>query len=459
MASGPESAGVDHINAHGREHFGGILECHWTEGKGRIVHATRTWQQGEVILVESPLHIVQEDASSKAFKKLQQMCKKHKFDYEPLWYWCALKSLTKEQLEGAYEGGWECATALQQKNLLLLHHEVHEAGTESQMMVSELVPNCDPMTLERLTQVWVLNCFEYSDSPVGYSAYFFSSFMSHSCFPNAVWHYTGSDHVLRARRNIKVGDEVCIAYLPEEGLLNPTVMRRHELHSTKHFWCDCERCDATEDPTRGVYCPKCSTGTVFSVATDPDNNKKEYVPTAWTARKCNSCGHILDAQQAQEITANENKLRKMVEDGFEKSGPTIKDAQKNERWMESKFSQHFLVDLAWEQLAEFYVKHELYDEQRRVLQSRCAFHSVAYPGLSGTHAWSLEALGDALKINHSPDKKKAGGVKPVVKADKKKAEQSFLESIRILRLMFGEDHEYVESVADKLKALKSEGGY
>lgn len=461
MATGPESAGIDHINAHGREHFGGILEAVWTENKGRIVHATRTWQQGEIILVESPLHIVQEDVRSPAFIKLQGMCKKHKFDYEPLWYWCALKSLTKEQLEGAFEGGWETATALQQKNLLLLHHEVTEAGRESATMVKELVPNCDPLILERLTQVWVLNCFEYSDHPTGYSVYFFSSFMSHSCYPNAVWHYTGTDHVLRARRNIKVGDEVCIAYLPEDGLLNPTVLRRHELHQTKHFWCDCERCDATEDSTRGICCPDCNDGTVFSVSTDADNNKKEYLPTAWTARKCNRCGHVLTPKQAEDIASNENKLKKMVEDGVDKvASMLVSDVRKNERWMEALFSQHFLSDSIWEQLAEYYARQGLYDDQRRILRNRCAFHKAAYPGLSGTHAWSLEALGDALRSDApSPSAKKKSRSEPIVMAEKDKAEQSYVESFGILRLMFGEDHEYVVAVSDKLAALKSAPAY
>jgi len=473
MSSGPESAGVDHINAHGREHFGGadgkgILQCKWTDTKGRIVHASRAWKQGEIILEEPPTHIVQEDDSSRAFKKLKDMCKKHKFDYEPLWYWCALKSLTKDQLVDAYTGGWEAATPLQQKNLLLLHHEVTEAGRESKMMVQELVPNCDPLIVERLTQVWVLNCFEYSDNPTGYSVYFFSSFMSHSCFPNAVWHYGGPEgtiHVLRARRNIKVGDEVCIAYLPEDGLLTPAVMRRHELHQTKHFWCDCERCNAPEDCTRGVYCPKCNKGTVFSSATDPENNRKEYLSNAWDGRKCNSCPHIVTQKQAEAIAESENQLKKFLDDDvLKRVTPQTSPAdpvQEKERWMESIFSQHCLADLMWEALADWYAKHGLYTEQRRVLRSRCNFHQAAYPGLSGSHGWSLEALGDALHKSYGSrpsdnDKRKKGQAVTVVKADREQAEKCYEESFEVLRLMFGAEHEYAAVVANKLKALQAE---
>jgi hypothetical protein len=264
--------------------------------------------------------------------------------------------------------------------------------------------------------------------------------------------------VLRARRNIKVGDEVCIAYLPEDGLLNPAVMRRHELHQTKHFWCDCERCDATEDPTRGVFCPVCSEGTIFSVATDPESNKKDYLSSAWIRRKCNKCGHSVTQEQAQAFEKSERYLKKLVDDGLERGHVKVEDAQKHESWMKSTFSQHFLVDLAWEQLGDFYAKHQLYTDQRKILQCRCDFHKVAYPGLSGTHAWSLEALGDALKSaqprQSAAAKKKGRAHTTVVRADKEGAEEKFLESLRILRLMFGEDHEYVVAVADKLKALR-----
>jgi hypothetical protein len=448
---------VDHINAFGKEHFGGILNVVWTEQKGRIVHATREWEQGEIILVESPTHIVQEDVESKAFRKLQQMCKRDKFDYEPLWYWCALKSLTKEQLVGAYEGGWEPATELCQKNLLLLHHEVTEAGPESEKMAKELVPNCDPIVLERLTQVWVLNCFEYSDNPTGYSVYFFSSFMSHSCYPNAVWHYTGSDHVLRARRPISIGDEVCIAYLPEDGLLQPTMMRRYELHQTKHFWCDCERCSAAEDNTRGMLCPQCKDGTVFSTATDPSSNRKGYQASAWHSRQCNKCGHTLTAKQSEGLAELENRLSQQIERGLDEATP-VHEVQQKEKWMESLFSQHFLVDSLWEQLAEYYVKNNLNIEQRRILHKRCEHQKNVYPGLSGSHAWSLEAYADALRTaprQSAPTKKKGGVWMPVVKAEPELAKQKYLDSIKVLRLMFGEDHEYVTSVDDKLKELIS----
>jgi len=262
----------------------------------------------------------------------------------------------------------------------------------------------------------------------------------------------------------KYGDEVCIAYLPEDGLLSPTVFRRHELHQTKHFWCTCERCDAPEDATRGVFCPKndCK-GTVFSMATDPEGNKKEYLESAWRDRKCNLCGHTLTEKQSKDMADNENRLKKIVDDGVDKGRSTRYQLLQTERWMEETFSQHFLVDNAWEQLSDCYLKQCQFRDQRRVLELRCEFFKQAYPGLSGSHAWSLEALGDTLRIaaptaNQLAAAKKRGrsSVTPIA-AEREKALQSYTESIRILRLMFGEDHEYVVSVVDKMKELEQNG--
>eukprot|EP00929_Paragymnodinium_shiwhaense_P053913 TRINITY_DN27027_c0_g1_i1.p1 TRINITY_DN27027_c0_g1~~TRINITY_DN27027_c0_g1_i1.p1 ORF type:complete len:276 (-),score=35.11 TRINITY_DN27027_c0_g1_i1:41-868(-) len=242
---GPPSAGVAHINAFAAKHFPGCMHCSWTPTKGRILRAEKAYQPGEVILVEGPLHIVQEESASPAWQTLTSLCSKYKsaFDYEPLWYWCALQSLTAEQIKGSKVAAWKGTTEDTQRNLLLLHHEeVKEPTAAAQALVLQMCPACDPIILERLIQIWVLNCFEYSDSPVGYATYFYCSFMSHSCLPNAVWHYSGTDHVLRARQEIRVGDEVCISYLPEDGLLHAAQARRWELHETKTFWCACERC-------------------------------------------------------------------------------------------------------------------------------------------------------------------------------------------------------------------------
>jgi len=211
--------GINQINAYAREHFGGVVECRLTPGKGRTVHALRSFKTGDIILEESPIHMVQAEPASEAFRKVEELCKQHDFemDFEPLWYWCALRSLTESQCQGAHHGGWAPLSDECQRRLLLLHHEDESIesypGKAAELLSTTLAPGTSPSLIDALTQVWVLNSFEHSEEPPGYSTYFYSSFMSHSCYPNAMWHESGDNHVVRARRSIDVGDEVCIAYL------------------------------------------------------------------------------------------------------------------------------------------------------------------------------------------------------------------------------------------------------
>jgi len=444
-SAGPESAGVDHINEHGKVEFEGSLNCTWSKAKGRILRATRTWKEGEIILAEHPLHIVQEDDKSGAFKLLKKLIKERDddFDYEPLWYWCAIRSLTEEQIKGAKASVGKVATPEVQRNLLLLHHdEIEEPSTAANIIVNEIVPNADPMTLERLIQIWVLNCFEYSDKPAGYSTYFFSSFMSHSCWPNAVWHYDGTDHVLRCRRDIAVGDEVCISYLPENGLLQSAPNRKTELHETKRFWCDCERCrPGGKDYSRGMVCPKanCRKGTVFAnTPSGPGNKENQLSANHYNGVTCSECGEAMTKTEAVKLVALEKKAQELVNQYSEAStDPTAKTLEADEKWIDENFKQHVLQDLFLEQLCAAYANKKRLQDQRRLLRRRCDFHKVAYPGLSGAHAWSLEALGDCNRNMKG------------TKANLEAAKECYTEALAILRLMFGEDHEYVTDVAEK----------
>jgi len=455
MASEPDDGGVAHINVYGDKNFKGCLKCCWSEGKGRIVHAKQSYKEGEVILVESPLHVVQEQEKSAAFSKVKQLCAKRAddFDYAPLWYWCAVQSLTKEQLKGSKLDGLTGTSPEIQRNLLLLHHEqVEEPSSAAKILKTELAPGADPMTIERLIQIWVLNCFEYSDEPQGYSTYFFSSFMSHSCFPNAVWHYSGPDHVLRARRAIVEGDEVCISYLPESGLFQSAPSRRMELNETKRFWCTCERCaEGFEDKGRGPMCPKCHNGAIFARTPLAGPAKDgSLLASHFEGVACDSCKHCVTKAETQALARTEKKLQDLVDKYTkdETSGPTVKQLETDEKFIADNFKQHVLADLAWEQLAQYYVAKHRMTDQRRVLELRRTFHMDAYPGLSGAHAWVLEALGDCiLNIGKADaeDGKKAASQSPVAK-------EHYEEAIRVLTLMFGSDHEYVTDVVAKRPA-------
>jgi len=452
--TGPASAGVAHINQHSKEHFQGVLECQWTEHKGRILRATRDIPLGELILTESPLHIAQEAKRINAFKKLKQLCTENgdSFDYEPLWYWCALQSLTKDQLKGAKATGLVGATPEAQYKLLLLHHEpVTEPCSASDLLVKHLVPSADPILVARLIQIWVLNCFEYSDNPVGYSTYFLSSFMSHSCLPNAVWYYSGADHVLRARRPIKAGDEVCISYLPEHGLLQSAPVRRQELHTTKRFWCGCERCAGEKDLSRGLSCSKCK-GTIFArTPTGPAQDEEAtLLPSQFVGQSCISCGLAVTKQHAKTLSSHEKRLKTTVAQLTKKAEAqdvsiSEEEIANIEEFIDTHFVQHALSDLAWEQLTERYAAKGRRADQLRLLDRRVEFHVEAYPGLCGARAWVMEAAGDA----------RASG--KLQEGDVAKARKLYSDAYEILSTMFGPEHEYVMSVVQKFVDLTGEG--
>lgn len=465
LEDGPAAAGVAHINEHGAKQFGAILKCGWTATKGRIVQATRSWKPGEVILAEEPLHIVQEEEKSAAFQKLQRLCTQHEddFDYEPLWYWCAIQSLTSEQVKGATVKGCKGTTKEIQRNLLLLHHEdADDPSSAAEIIVRELCPNADPMVVENLIQVWVLNCFEYSDDPQGYSTYFFSSFMSHSCHPNAVWHYDGANHVLRARREINPGDEVCISYLPEAQLLQSAPVRRMELHETKRFWCTCERCRAGEtDFSRGQVCPRCNEGTVFARTPKAGPAKDAALLVAhFSEVSCSSCKHVLTQSERQKFCNQEAKLQEIVDKYSEEDAkePSLADMQKAEALIDERFSQHVLADLCWERLCRFYASKRRPADQMRLLKRRVAFHEAAYPGLSGAHAWALESLGDcAARGTKGPSTSKQTKTQRSAAASVEDAEAAlgyYGDALRVLRLMFGAEHEYVTDVVQKERRLR-----
>lgn len=163
--------------------------------------------------------------------------------------------------------------------------------------------------------------------------------------------------------------------------------------------------------------------------------------------------------------AHENKLQELV-DGFtgeDAKDPTQAQMEQTEKFIDEHFSQHALADLAWEQLGSFYAARRRWLDQRRLLQRRIAFYEVAFPGLSGAHAWALEALGDAMAkgtpssqpqaVQTEAGRKKKRTWQAAAKEDQEAAQKLFADALVILRKMFGSDHEYVTDVERKQKAL------
>eukprot|EP00929_Paragymnodinium_shiwhaense_P063023 TRINITY_DN31518_c0_g1_i1.p1 TRINITY_DN31518_c0_g1~~TRINITY_DN31518_c0_g1_i1.p1 ORF type:complete len:281 (+),score=36.54 TRINITY_DN31518_c0_g1_i1:63-905(+) len=200
LGESEQSVDCAYVNEYCLLQHKGNIRCETTFLKGRIIVAERAFKVGEVIFVEPPLRIVATKDGDDAWEKLSRLCRENEdiFPYDALWYWTALCSLTIEQLPVG--SGIASVSEEVQRRLLLLYHPVDVCASEASCLLVEAFDlQVDAADMERLLQVWILNCFEHSDEPPAYVQYFLSAFMSHSCHPTAVWYNEGDDYVLRAR--------------------------------------------------------------------------------------------------------------------------------------------------------------------------------------------------------------------------------------------------------------------
>lgn len=129
------------------------------------------------------------------------------------------------------------------------------------------------------------------------------SLLNHNCRPN-------TRHVFDDRLQIQListvdiskGESITATYT--QSLWN-TLSRRLHLKSSKHFWCDCERCqDASEFGTlfSAMKCLKCSAGYVVSL-----NPVQQDSP--W---RCQQCNHNLDSGVAKQRCESMRKELKLI---------------------------------------------------------------------------------------------------------------------------------------------------
>eukprot|EP00397_Hematodinium_sp_SG-2012_P015230 GEMP01015505.1.p1 GENE.GEMP01015505.1~~GEMP01015505.1.p1 ORF type:complete len:443 (+),score=56.24 GEMP01015505.1:86-1414(+) len=427
--------GISYINNYIAQNHRGNIGCQYLPEKGRILLSNNHFEPGEVIFVEPPLLIVSEKTDNPWFQRLSRLQQEENFDYETLWYWSALNSLIDSQMSDEARQYLNVITPDQQHRIHLLYHdEVQEASQDILTIIEHFQLPVNPMWLETTLQIWILNCFEHTDDPLGYSTYFMSSFMSHSCLPCAVWHYEEDNFVLRARRRIEPGQEICCSYLSEDALLESTASRRSGLEESKHFLCMCERCNAEFDMSRGFLCPGCHEGTIFPPNEDPPESAV-----------CPKCGRAPTLDEWGKISHMEKQLEKRVREWETRSvemGPVRGLDEKLVESILSKiaaaFTQHWLVERLWTQAMEFYEAIGRMDHAIELSRRRKDLIAGAYPSVSGAHAWAWEVLGDLLRKN----------------SDYPGAQDAYIESLIILRLMFGEKHEYYISADAKLQRIK-----
>merc|ERR1712226_953932 len=114
------------------------------------------------------------------------------------------------------------------------------------------------------------------------------SMFSHSCCPNAEFDFEGPTCIaVRAIKDLAMGEEVCISYLPTFALRQSTEMRRLKLEDHL-FTCQCARCQWPADLSRGL---RCAVATCPGICFLPGATTTESAPCS--TLPCTVCGKLL----------------------------------------------------------------------------------------------------------------------------------------------------------------------
>ncbi|CAE7864891.1 SMYD1, partial [Symbiodinium microadriaticum] len=451
------------------------LRCDKDSSKGRILVAERTFRCGDRLFEELPLHLVAESPKDPAFVQLKRLSKLRGFVHAPLWYWAALNSLSGADCTGCSVKLTPVDAEKQQRLLMLFHPEPQAPSEDCKAIVDEFWSGLGPaakaalgLKLESLLAVWLLNCFEHSEEPVGFSTFFLPAFVSHDCRPNCMWHYEGDSFVMRARRDIPQGEEITVSYLAEESLLESTASRRAQLEATKHFLCNCATCSQALDPVRGFRCPGCGKGDIFL-----EMVMGSLQPSPRGA--CGVCGFLPTEAQAKEMIDQEARVEECVQEWDRKVNNAATylpqdTALRLEKNMAGLFADgHWLRDRVARHLVSFYEALGA-AEEALTFARRCVDFAAkvscpsqpreqarqVYPGFSALHAWSLETQGDLILrvagFGVGPDHVEAPG--SVDASVCREVTGVYSEAAEALWALFGADHEFYVAIRDKRDALR-----
>ena len=378
-----------------------LLTCLLDPYKGRTIRVTSNVQPGQILYAGGYLNAVCEAPTNPVFSKLVDL--KAKLQFEPIWYWCALNSFTKaDALESADLA--TISSEAQQQFLMLYRPDKIEPSESVALLAQHLFLSDDQaLKLEHLLQTWKYNCFEHSDDPLGFSAYFLPSFLSHSCAPNAIWFESPAEgFVVRARRSIQAGDEITISYIPENHLCRDSSERRKFLESTKNFKCECERCtEGYDEGDEGVV----------------------------------ECRSLLDDIERENRNLITRKEFEILNRGIRKLDP--------HHWMRAECYSLF-VDY---ELARKDVEAAEDFAERRV---RIFEKILGKEAVNAAFAWAREELADVragrlLRSHDHGTNLHEDKVALVIKL--------YEQAARDLELMFGSRNEYVVGIRDKISKL------
>ena len=453
------------------------FSCEFSETKGRVLRVSESFEPLANLFQGPILHKISEDKLNPIFQSLNylfDLCTDGSLDYGAMWYWCGLNSLPfriSHYIDPIPDE--KC------KQLKLLYHpEVISPSRTVQRVCEAIKPylerplsESEMIEIDLMAIVWTLNCFEYSDDPITYASYFLPSFMSHSCYPNAMWTTAGEQFVIRAQRELEVGDELTVSYLTEEFGLRPKDRRIEHLKSTKFFTCDCLRCTSQTDDTRG-----------FSLSSTCYVRFPE-----WSA--CAHCSHAsnLSEPEISNFLTLEKKASDLVnyyDDGAgddvipTRTNPDLftsdADAIELESTITSLGPAHWTYSRGFYQLSQYYKAIARYPKAiaclKLHLHSRSNFVKACDPQVSSSYAWSLEELGDLLLLHVSgavmaglsEQRREDHCLRWIPKGDDDYETlenagiiEAFSESAKILAGIFGDTHEHTTTAIEKLSRVKN----
>lgn len=394
----PPEEDVIVINRHSAK-VGGAVRCARMDSKGRVLIAERSFAMGDVIYEEPLLHMVVEERSTASFQEVYRLARSCARPEDTSWCWCALSSLTASdvaRLNGP--GDLQVVSDAVQERLLLLHAPAVEHAGATLAFLANVIASlfCFPSDsggnlrqaalAEKLLQLWLAwkyNSFEDSDDPPITTAYFLSAFHSHACDPNASWTVSEETWVLRARCSIDAGDEVCISYLSDQDLYQPTLQRRSVLRSSKGFVCMCARCVEPWDVCRGFQCPCGETRYFATVAeTGKEGQQGERLASACSNEACH-----MSAEQLWQLLGREAALvRVCLEHENDSKERRLFLARQHLPFCENALPEHWVAERFWAWLRDGGATKL---ECREYSRKRLEFMRKVYPGPNMAAAWVM----------------------------------------------------------------------
>lgn len=340
-------------------------------GKGRCMVANRTVPAGSELLREAPLVLSSPAARPQQWVHLNSSHEDNPFPLDPEWYLAAASIVL------AASGDPSTAARIADKCKIDPLAAATICGTDLDMLrAMEALDLHGLVTVEDFSiavATMRVNGFRLPGEQASMGLFDQASLFSHSCCPTAEFDFT--DHksiVVRSIKDLVLGEEICISYLPTSVLRQSTEIRRLKLEDHL-FTCQCARCQWPVDLCRGFCCSRSGcTGTCFMPGGTTCSD--EGMPTA--SLPCHLCGNILDGKALETALDFEAEYGFVVEYGtmfqdFNTAKGLKADAIR-------VFSQHWIVLAIMQALETHHLSKKAQSEARDCRDTIACLHAVAF---------------------------------------------------------------------------------